>query len=96
MKRKRTIDPHLEESALEQIDSSLIRRSYANLTVGEQHRILEAIDHARIYGARISAVCELLGISPRSPERWRTRRREVLDALTGVMARIQPPRKGKT
>ncbi len=94
MRRKRAIDPLLEEAALEGVDVSLIRDSYAGLSIGQQHRILEALDHARIYGARTSAVCEMLGVSVRATERWRNRRRDVLDRKAVVMARIET-NKGK-
>jgi hypothetical protein len=57
------------------------------LDIGRKGEVIMAIVDAQVYGARVTACCELIGISTRTYERWKKRMLAVLNALGKVGVR---------
>ncbi len=89
--RRRIIDPDRELDALDRIPGHLIIRPGVEvdveLHIGQKIEIVIAIMDAWAYGAKVTACCELIGISTRTYERWKKRIGDVLNALGKVGVR---------
>ena len=88
--RRRIIYPDREATALDRIPGHLIITTLDqpnDLHIGRKAQIVMAINDAQVYGARITACCELIGINVRTYERWKKRIGFVLNALGKVGVR---------
>ncbi len=85
---RRRIDPSSEAAALEllaeEVEDGTVDDA-RNGRLGAQSDLLDLVSKAMSRGARAAACAEVLGLSPRTVERWRQVRARTLHAVDDLL-----------